>query len=104
MTWSPTASDFHVGADFNDDARALMAEDRWKQPFGIVAGQGEGVGVANPGRLDLDHHLPRLRAIQVYSVDDKRLARLDGDGGDGFQRAAPWIIPAAITYIKAPAE
>jgi len=31
-----------------------MAENRREQSFGIGAGQGEFVGVADPGRLDFD--------------------------------------------------
>jgi hypothetical protein len=37
------------------DAGALVAEDRRKQPLGIGPGQRIGVGVTDPGGLDLDH-------------------------------------------------
>ena len=71
----------HAGADFDHHAGALMAENGWKQPFRIIARQGEFVGMADAGRLDFDQDLPRLRAIQLHLFDDQRLAGLVGDRG-----------------------
>ena len=69
--------------DLEHDARAFMAQDRGEQPFGIGARQGEFIGVAKAGGLDLDQDLARLGAVQVDVHDFKRLARLQGDGGCG---------------------
>ena len=68
-------------ADVDHDARALMAEDRRKQPFRVGAGQREFVGVADAGRLDLDHHLALARALELHGRDLQRLSGRDGDGG-----------------------
>src|SRR5260370_23879311 len=46
-----------------------MAEDRWKEPFRIGSRQGELVGMADPGRLDLDQDLPVLWAIELDRLD-----------------------------------
>jgi hypothetical protein len=80
MTWSL----FHGGyarADIDDDAGALMAEDRRKQPLGVGARQGEFVGVADAGRLDLDQHLAGARAVELDGGHFERLAGAEGDGG-----------------------
>ena len=50
----------HARPDIDDDARALMAEDRRERPSGIGAGERELVGMADAGRLDLDQHLAGL--------------------------------------------
>ena len=68
MTWSPFFSDGHARADFDDDAGALVAEDRREQAFGIGARERELVGVADAGRLDLDQHFAGLRAFEVDVV------------------------------------
>ena len=59
MTWSPFFSAGHARAHIDHHARALMAEDRREQAFGIGARAGEFVGVADAGGLDLDQHLAR---------------------------------------------
>ncbi len=67
----------HARPDVDHDARALVAEDRRKQSFRVLAGQRELVGVADAGRLDLDQHLARLRAFELHMGDRERLARLE---------------------------
>ena len=47
----------HARPDLDHDAGALVAEDRPGRALRIGAGQRELVGVADPGRLDLDQHL-----------------------------------------------
>ncbi len=54
-----------AGADLEHHAGAFMAEDRREQPLGVGARQGEFVGVADAGGLDLDQHLAGLRAGQI---------------------------------------
>jgi hypothetical protein len=68
-------------ADVDHDARALMAEDRRKQPFRIGAGQCEFVGMADAGRLDLDQHFALARSLELNSGYFQRLSSSDGDGG-----------------------
>ncbi len=83
------ADALHPGADFDDDARALVAENRRKQTFRVRAGQGEIVGVANAGRLDLDQNLAFTRAFEIDLGDFERLSCGDGDGGAGLHGRAP---------------
>ena len=50
----------HAGdalADFDHDARALVAEHGGKQALRVLAREGEGVGVANAGVRDAHQHL-----------------------------------------------
>ena len=84
MTWSPFLTLVTPGPDVDDDAGALVAEDRREQAFGVGARERELVGVADAGRLDLDQHLAGPRAFEVDLHDLERLALLDGDGGAGF--------------------
>ena len=58
-----------------------MAEDRWEQAFGIGAGAGEFVRVANTRRLDLDQHLAGLGSIKLDGGNLERFAGLEGDCG-----------------------
>ena len=63
-----------AGADIAHDTRALMAQDRGKQALRIGARQGEGIGMADACRLDLDQHLTGLGPFQIDRLDDERLA------------------------------
>jgi hypothetical protein len=74
----------HAGADLADHARALMAEDRRKQAFGIEAVQRVGVGMADARRHDFDQHFARLGAFQVELDNLERLPGFEGDGGAGL--------------------
>src|SRR5690606_20564325 len=67
----------HPRPDLDHDTGALMAEDGRERAFRVVARQGEGVGVADAGRLDLDQHLARLRPLELDRVDLQRLAGLE---------------------------
>jgi hypothetical protein len=66
-----------------------MAEDGGKDPLRIRAGQGEIVGVAEAGGLDLHQHLARAGAFEVDLGDLERLAGLDGQCGAGLHGASP---------------
>ncbi len=68
-------------ADVNDDAGALMAQDRGKQPFGVGARQGELVGVADAGRLQFNQHFARTRAVELNGGDFEGLAGRIGHRG-----------------------
>jgi hypothetical protein len=46
----------HAGADVDNNAGALVAEDRGKEPLGVCARKGELVSVADSRRFDLHKH------------------------------------------------
>ena len=79
----------HVGADVDDDARALVAHDRWKKPFGIGAGNGEVVGMADAAGLDLDEDLTLLGALDVDLDDFQLFPGFEGDSGATFHDFLP---------------
>src|SRR5690606_9686163 len=81
----------HARSDIDHDAGAFMAESGRDDALRVVAGQGELVGVADAGRLDLDQHLAGLRSLQVDLHDLERLARPDGDGGTCLHVRNSWI-------------
>ena len=89
MTWSPFFRLRHAGADVDDDARALVAEDRREEALGIGAGERELVGVADAGGLDLDQHLAGLRAFEVDGLDGQRLAGLTATAARVFMTNSP---------------
>jgi len=73
----------HAGdaaADIDHDARALMAEDCRKQPFGVGARQRELIGVADAGGLDLDQNFALARPLEL---DGRYFQRFSCGGGDG---------------------
>jgi hypothetical protein len=61
-----------------------MAHDGRKQAFGIGARDGELIGVADSGRLDLDQHLAPLGPLEVELDDLQGLGFLKGDCSAGF--------------------
>ena len=79
----------HPAPDIDDDAGAFMAEDRREQPLGIGPGQRVLVGMADPGRLDLDQHLAFFGAVEPHRLDRQRLSGLVGDGGARFHNRLP---------------
>ena len=89
MTWSPFLTLVTPAPDFDDDARALVAEDRGKQALGVGARERELVGVADARRLDLDQHLAVAGAFEIDLGDLERLAGGDGDGGAGLHGRPP---------------
>jgi len=74
----------HARSDLGDDPRALVAEDRRENPFGITTGECELIGVADTGRLDLDQHFTGMWAFKVHRFQAERFAGLAGDGGADF--------------------
>ena len=97
MTWSPFFTDGHAGADVDDDAGALVAEDRGKQPLGVGARQGELVGVADAGRLDLDQNLAGTRAFELDRGYLKRLAGAEGYGGANIH-GGPRVLCKSVAW------
>ena len=79
----------HAGTDLANDPRALVPEDRRKDSFAVESIERVGVGVADPGRLDLDEHLTGLWAVDVQFDDFKRLLGLESDSGARLHRSVP---------------
>jgi len=80
----------HAGTDIGDDARPLVAENRREDTLGIGTGKRVFVGgVADAGRLDLDHDLACPRAFDVHSLQAERLARLAGHGSTNLHGFLP---------------
>ena len=71
----------HARPHVDDDAGTLVAQNRREQAFRICAGQGERVGVADAGRLDLDQHFAGPRSVEIDGLDAERHTRLPGYGG-----------------------
>jgi len=71
----------HAGTDLHHHAAALVAEDAGEDAFGILARQGVGVGVADAGGDDADHHLARLGSGHLDLLDLQRTVGFPGDGG-----------------------
>jgi hypothetical protein len=86
ITWSPTLRASHAFADRLDDAAAFVAEDGRGNAFRVVAGQREGIGVANAGGDDAHQHLAGLRRFDINFNDLQRLVGGKGNGGAGFDR------------------
>ena len=72
------------GADLDHHPRALVPEHGGEDPFRVGPGQGELVGVADPGRADLHQDLARPRAVELQGLQGQRVASLVGDGGASF--------------------
>ena len=80
-----------------------MAEDHREQTFGIAAGAGELVGMADARRLDLDQHLAELRTFEIDRLDLElpsrsflRPASRCADGGSGKYQFLPAAGPIAL--------
>ena len=87
----------HAGSDIDDDAGALMAEDRRKQTLGVGARKGELVGVADAGRLDLDQHFAGARAFELDRGHFKRFAGAEGYGGANIH-GAPRVLCKSVSW------
>ena len=68
---------FYARSNVDDHARALVAENRGEQSFGVGPGQGEFVGVADAGGFDLDEHFTGLGPIELNGGDGERFPRLE---------------------------
>src|SRR5260221_7629824 len=79
----------HARADFHHHARALVAEDRREESFGIGAGEREVVGVADAGGLHFHQHFTRLRALELDLLDSQRPTWPPSHGGSRLHGFAP---------------
>src|SRR5215831_5527314 len=68
-----------------------MAEDRRKEPLRIGPGQGKGIGMANPRRLDFDQNLAVLRPVELHGLDRQRVCGLLSNSGTSLHRHLPSI-------------
>jgi len=74
----------HAGdafAHLDHDAGAFMAQHHREQALGVIAAEGEGIGVADAGVGDSHQHLALLRRGDIDLDDLQRLAGSKGDGG-----------------------
>ena len=55
----PGADGFDLAAGFDHNAGAFMAQNRRKQPLGILSRQGECIRMAQPGGLEFYQHFLR---------------------------------------------
>ena len=61
---------FHrTNAGFDDDPRALIAEDGGEQPFRIGARERELIGMTDAGRSDFDQDFTGARSVKLDGRD-----------------------------------
>ena len=75
---------FDAGAALDHDAAAFVAEDAGECAFGVVARQGEGIGVADAAGDDLQQHLALARAFDFDLFNRQRFLGFPGNGGTSF--------------------
>src|SRR5262249_2708126 len=69
-----------VRSNVDHDARALVTENRGKEPLGIGTGPREFVRVTNARRANLDEHLAALRPIELHGLDSQGLPDFECNG------------------------
>lgn len=74
----------HARSDLDHHARAFVAQDAREDALRIQTVQRIGVGVADAGGLDLDHHLARARPFQIDFDDFEGAFGFERNGGAGF--------------------
>ena len=79
----------HTLADFHDNARAFMAEDRREDTFRVRTRQRESVRMADARRLDLHQHLALLGPIKLHSFDFQRLSFFKSHSGTHIHHHSP---------------
>ena len=85
----------HPGANLAHHPRALMPQNRRKQPLAVEPVQGVSIGMANPGRHDLDQHLPGARPVEIDFDNLQRAFGLECNGGTGLHRVT-LLAPRAL--------
>ncbi|VXA88758.1 conserved hypothetical protein [Aeromonas veronii] len=68
-------------ADGFDDTAPLVTENAGEDPFRILTGESEGIGMADAGGDDAHPHLSGLWRHDLDLFDGEGLARAPGDGG-----------------------
>ena len=91
MTWSPGRRALHAGTAFQHLAAALVAQHAGKRPLRIIAGEREGIGVADAAdATTLSKHLALARAFHVDFFD--------ANGCFGSQATAARAFIACLLY------
>ena len=67
-----------------DDATTLVAQHAGEYAFGVLPGQGVGIGMTNTGGNDAHQHLTGLRRLDIDLDDLQRLIGRKGDGSTGL--------------------
>src|SRR5262249_21929745 len=86
-----------AGADLLDHAAALVPEDDGEAALGVLAREGEGVGVADTAGADADQHLAGARPFDLDLLDLQRSSGLPGDGGACLHRSPPTMAVGVAT-------
>jgi hypothetical protein len=71
----------HVLPDINNDARALMSQDRWEDAFRVGARQREFVRVTDTSGFHFHQDLTFPWPVQLDGFNGKRFTRFMGDSG-----------------------
>jgi hypothetical protein len=69
------------GAHFLHYSTAFVAENGREKSLRVLAGQGEGIGVAHPGRDDAHQDFSRPWRRYIDGLDGQRLTGFPGHGG-----------------------
>src|ERR1700747_3815340 len=98
----------HAAADIDDEARPLVAEDCRKEALRVATGQGELVGMADSGCLDLDQHLAVFGSVELNLLDLERLTSLESDSSaclhdllPGFGLTRPKLTQRGLSHLPA---
>ena len=75
---------FHTGTHVDHHAGSFVTEYRWKGAFGVVAAEGEGVGMADARRFDFDQYFAGLGPFEIEFDNFEGLACFKGDSGFCF--------------------
>ena len=91
----------HARPGLDHHARAFMAEDHGKESLGIGTRTGKFIGVADPGRLELDENFAGFRAVERNLGQLERFARLQRNSRahlHGFLPLLRHINPRALCH------
>ena len=72
------------GPAFEHLAASLVPEDGRERTFRILARQGKGIGMADPGSVHPQQHLALARALDFDFFYDQGFFRFPGDRGSRF--------------------
>lgn len=80
----------HAGADVDHHTGAFVTQNRREGTFWVFTRQGELVGMAQAGGLDLNQHLAFARAIQLHGFDGKGFAGFKSHGSTDVHGVSLW--------------
>jgi hypothetical protein len=79
----------HSGPHLDHHTRPFVAENGRKKPLRVRPGQGEGIGMADPGGFQLHQDFARAGTVQVKLDNFQGLGGFKGDGSTGLHGQAP---------------